>query len=333
MGEQNYYLTIAIPTHNRGAFLGRALDSILNQPHEGVEILVSDNASEDDTERVVRERMEREEINYIKNSVNIGPDANFLQCYEKASGKYIMLLGDDDLIAEGGIQNIKNFVEQNPGCSCIFLNHAAFKNEYTGMECCGNVRLNKENKDITTRDKKIFMSYAQQQITYMSSLVLSKEAFLKVEDPKKYIGTNFIHSCILLEATRDECEYGIVFGICVAQDFSHPMELGKNFMVFGVCMQYVFCELAPQFNYNKRQMRKLFVRGTVAGWRGIILRLKIKGGKEWKKEYKTYGKPVLKKHPSAYFRLMPYLLMPNWFARWFFKVFRPIYKKLKGRKW
>lgn len=48
-------LTIAIPTYNRANYLKRALKSIAKQYDDRLEIIVSDNASLDDTEEVVRE--------------------------------------------------------------------------------------------------------------------------------------------------------------------------------------------------------------------------------------------------------------------------------------
>jgi glycosyltransferase involved in cell wall biosynthesis len=45
-------------------------------------------------------------VRYIRNTQNIGADANFLQCFEQARGKYLWIFSDDDLIVPGGIAKI-----------------------------------------------------------------------------------------------------------------------------------------------------------------------------------------------------------------------------------
>ena len=48
-------------------------------------------------------------LRYIRNAQNIGPDANFLQCFEQACGKYVWLFSDDDLIVPGGLAKILSY--------------------------------------------------------------------------------------------------------------------------------------------------------------------------------------------------------------------------------
>src|ERR1700751_3880179 len=105
-------LTIAIPTYNRASCLGELLsalaDQLQNEPR--VELMISDNASPDATSQVVQDFMLRGlNIRYIRNTQNIGADANFLQCFEQARGKYVWLLSDDDLIVPGGIAKIVRY--------------------------------------------------------------------------------------------------------------------------------------------------------------------------------------------------------------------------------
>ncbi len=102
-------LTIAIPTYNRSKYLERLLTSLAEQGEfkSEIEIIVSDNASPDETSEVVdRFKSNGLTIRYLRNESNIGPDANFLQCYEAANGKYVWIFGDDDFIKPGGIATV-----------------------------------------------------------------------------------------------------------------------------------------------------------------------------------------------------------------------------------
>jgi abequosyltransferase len=103
----NIKLSICIPTYNRANFLGAAIDSVIKQATEEVEIVISDNASTDHTEELVREYQTRfPRIRYHKAKENMGADRNFLKVAELATGEYCWLLGSDDALADGAISTV-----------------------------------------------------------------------------------------------------------------------------------------------------------------------------------------------------------------------------------
>ncbi len=105
-------LTIAIPTYNRAGYLKELLSVLADQLRDEprVELIISDNASPDETPSVVQDFVVRGlRVRYIRNAQNIGPDANFLQCFEQARGKYVWLFSDDDLIIPGGLAKILSY--------------------------------------------------------------------------------------------------------------------------------------------------------------------------------------------------------------------------------
>jgi glycosyltransferase involved in cell wall biosynthesis len=70
---------------------------VLDQTYGNLEILVYDDASTDDTERVCRSYAAREpRMRYLRRDANIGLTANFNALYSDASGKYVLALSDDD---------------------------------------------------------------------------------------------------------------------------------------------------------------------------------------------------------------------------------------------
>jgi len=62
-----------------------------------LEILVSDNCSTDDTERVVRSFGDPR-VRYVRHPENIGANNNFNYCIKEARGVYFLLFHDDDMI-------------------------------------------------------------------------------------------------------------------------------------------------------------------------------------------------------------------------------------------
>jgi abequosyltransferase len=124
-------LTIAVPTYNRAANLALLLRMLGPElaAHPEVELLVSDNASPDDTESVMRQFLrDGLRCRYLRNAENIGADPNFLQCYQQASGKYLWIFGDDDVIFPGALGHVMRFLAAEE-CDLIYLTPFGFVEE------------------------------------------------------------------------------------------------------------------------------------------------------------------------------------------------------------
>jgi hypothetical protein len=89
--------TIGIPTFNRAEFLKESLYAAINQNYPNLQIVVSDNASSDNTESVVNS-FKDSRITYHRNDSNVGAAGNFARTLELANGKYFSWLQDDDII-------------------------------------------------------------------------------------------------------------------------------------------------------------------------------------------------------------------------------------------
>jgi len=96
--KERPFITIGIPTYNRAdGFLRQAMQSALAQTYAEMEIVVSDNASTDHTEELIKGFADQR-VRYFKHEENIGLKNNFNYCVEKSKGDYFLLLCDDDLI-------------------------------------------------------------------------------------------------------------------------------------------------------------------------------------------------------------------------------------------
>ncbi len=90
-------VSVIITTHNRSDLLKRAIDSALNQSYKNIELIISDDASSDDTEEVVKKYMNNyNNIIYRKNEFNKGACYTRNRGIELASGEFITGLDDDD---------------------------------------------------------------------------------------------------------------------------------------------------------------------------------------------------------------------------------------------
>ncbi|MHB0913508.1 MAG: glycosyltransferase family 2 protein [Armatimonadota bacterium] len=121
----NPVLSLCIPTYNRAEMLRSALFSVMPQIAElsgKVEIVVSDNCSDDATPEVVKSAPHTELIRHFRNSENIGWMGNFARCVEEARGEHVWIIGDDDLIREGGLSKVLQVLESYPETDFVYIN-------------------------------------------------------------------------------------------------------------------------------------------------------------------------------------------------------------------
>ena len=309
-------LTIAIPTFNRRDFIEMSLNSIFCQFDERVEVLVSDNCSTDGTERFVKEHYPQ--VRYEKNNENIGPDRNFLECFKKANGKFILLLGDDDILVEGALKVILDFLEHNKDLVLTFLNHTSFTNKYQGVENCSDPFVKNINNFITT-DKFQFMSVVKQQLTFMSAIIARTANIRQVLDVEKYIGTSFIHTCVYFEcAKKDNSLLGYISNICIAQNKTSDntkVNPRWSFEVFGSKEKYVYCTVGVECGFDKKQLNRIYSSVATRGFAGFVVFLKSHNFNNWQEYFWHYAYPAVREYPNAWVTVIPAALCPTWIAK------------------
>ena len=182
MENKQPLLSICIPTFNRACFLEGSLKCFEEQLHDvdgsEIELYVSDNCSEDYTPQVVQSAIQRGlPITYNRNEQNLGADRNFLHCMQKASGKYIWLLGDDDLLKPHMVKYILDQL-RNHDYGLIHLSVLSNKNNLPEIQEYNNL-------------EKFFKTVSY-WITFMSGSIFLKESVSKVKSHEKYMA-----SCLL----------------------------------------------------------------------------------------------------------------------------------------
>ncbi len=120
-------LSIIIPTYNGGDYLSKNLGTLIPMmkkcDSEEVELIISNNASIDNTDEIIQHALEEYPlIQYIKRESNIGPIANFDESVKVSNGEFVFLLGDDDILIPGFIDIILTIIKQNPKLTLIHWN-------------------------------------------------------------------------------------------------------------------------------------------------------------------------------------------------------------------
>lgn len=117
-------LTIAIPTFNRASSLEILLKQLEKELNDDVEVLVSDNNSQDDTERLMKSYIKKNpKILYNRNKANLEFNGNIRVLYEKSRTQYIWFICDDDTITPGAIKIIVKELQKYEPTVAIFSNN------------------------------------------------------------------------------------------------------------------------------------------------------------------------------------------------------------------
>lgn len=112
-----YLISIGVPTYNRAHVLKQMLENITSLPSfvqtNDVEVVISDNASTDDTPLVVKAFVEKypERIRYFRNDMGVGSE-NFHLALERGRGCFRKLANDTLLFTEEGLSNMIAVVRQ-----------------------------------------------------------------------------------------------------------------------------------------------------------------------------------------------------------------------------
>lgn len=114
-------VSIIIATHDRAELLPRAIESLLIQTYQNFEIIIVDDASQDDTPTVIEKLTQSDSrIRAIRSDINIGPGAARNMGVDQATGEYIAILDDDDLASPERLEVQVGVMETNPDIDMVF---------------------------------------------------------------------------------------------------------------------------------------------------------------------------------------------------------------------
>ena len=103
-------VSVVIPTYNRAAVIGRTVGSVLRQRFENFEAIIVDDASTDETERIVRS-FDDPRIKYLSHETNRGGSAARNTGIKAAEGEYIAFLDSDDEWHPAKLERQLNYLE------------------------------------------------------------------------------------------------------------------------------------------------------------------------------------------------------------------------------
>lgn len=298
-------LSVAIPTFNRVDKLKECLNSLLPEiAGKPVELLVSDNASQDGTQAYMEELCrEHPEVTYFRNSENVGPDRNFLNCYNRASGEYVYLLGDDDVLLPGAMDAVLETLARKP----VILRLNTSRLVSTQPLRWTDVVAPEEGVKAFTNATDFLMDIGI-YITFMSAFILRRDLVYAVENKEQYIGTYFIQSHIAMRTLSTAGEYLFLTKNCIAADISAvPFDV---YFVWGKMYGTLLREGGADAGLDPEKLRLLHkkdLRNTIYGF--------VRGLRPICPESNTWDKKAILDEVKPY---------PKLFIRYFLAIYLPV---------
>ena len=214
-------LTVIIPTRERAETLIHTLRTVVEQSYPNLEIIVSDNASTDQTIDVVKSFSDSR-IKYINTGKRIGMSENYEFALSHVTGDYLMYLGDDDGLLPNACNDIAEILSNNFSNAIIWQkpnyhwpSYPVFPNTVSIQICY----------DMAVIQSKIILNAVAAGKTSYGRLPVIYSGFVSIHsinNIKKKTG-NFFHSI-----TPD-----VYSGIVLAEEFNQYLYSFRPFSVNG----------------------------------------------------------------------------------------------------
>ncbi|PWT95582.1 MAG: hypothetical protein C5B53_11175 [Candidatus Melainabacteria bacterium] len=113
-------VSICLPVYNGECYLAESIESVLAQSHDDFELLVGNDCSKDASQKIIEDYARRDgRIKAWTNETNLGHYPNYNACIERASGKYIKLFAQDDLLKPEMLGRMVDVMERNANVSLV----------------------------------------------------------------------------------------------------------------------------------------------------------------------------------------------------------------------
>lgn len=113
-------VSILIPNYNHSRYLDECITSAINQTYNNLEIIILDNASQDNSVEVAKKYLKDSRVRVCRNGKNI-LNTTYIKLDELSSGKYKMMLCADDFIENTFVEKAVKIMETYPNVGYVHV--------------------------------------------------------------------------------------------------------------------------------------------------------------------------------------------------------------------
>src|ERR1051326_951290 len=118
--------SVLLPTRNGAPYLRDTVASVLMQPYQDMEIVVSDNASGDETKRIISAFDRDKRVKVVRQNVAISVTENWTRALAASQGDYLLMIGDDDCLMPGFFSVLEAILNKYDSPDCVTYNGFSF---------------------------------------------------------------------------------------------------------------------------------------------------------------------------------------------------------------
>lgn len=272
-------LSICIATYNRGKFIGETLDSILSQMQPGIELIVVDGASPDNTSEVMAQYLSRyPEINYYRERENSGVDGDYDKAVGYAKGEFCWLMTDDDLLRPGAVNSL--LTELKNGADLVVVN-AEIKNADFSKMLDETLFKVASDRKFGVEDNEEFFQKTAQALSFIGCVIIRRDLWLS-RDRASYYGTLFVHVGVIFQSPVIK-EVTVIAAPLITIRYGNAMWTSRGFEIW----MFKWPELIWSFNDYSESAKALVCPHEP--WRKVrLLALYRAMGAYGTAEYRTF---------------------------------------------
>ncbi len=253
--NKNFKLSILIPTYNRSKHLEKCLQSIFEQVLQSVnyinniEILVSDNCSEDTTQEVLEKYSSNKFINFRfwKNTKNLGFDRSVYKLICESSGQFCWIFGDDEFLVNNGLESVFSILDEKKYLGHLYINNKSHLNIQK-----------------TIRSSAKMIHEINFMISFITANIFNKKLINWSTDYESFMGLNLIQEVFYFQAILSSKENIILHKKIF--DTERALNIGgySLFKTFGENQNIIFNYFRSKglqsnsINYINKQMLKSY---------------------------------------------------------------------------
>ena len=319
INQEKKLLSIAIPTYNRAGYLDLCLSQICKQlqAHEkDIELIVSDNASPDNTEMIVQKYIaEGQQISYTRNPENIGADNNISQAFQLAAAKYVLVLADDDVLVDGAIAKIMH-VLRNGEYGVVHLQAYPYQDNFAKEY----PKRSKRPATIEYHNTYDFIRRVNYYFTFISGNIVNKSLVDRGINTQDFDGTNMVQLSWTFSALFNS--RGNVY---IGQNMVAAK--GGNSGGYQMCRAFGINQNIVFDYFIKRGVHKKYFdainRNLLYSFFPVVLRgLRKDTGRFHEEKYFQTLYPVFKRYVNFWLFTVPAIVLPLPIVRWLLRIIR-----------
>ena len=299
----------------------RLLRSLRPQLCADIEVVIRDDSTNDETEKVITQYLKSENFRYFHGKKE-GLDVAVIHLLNQSRGKFVWWFGNE-VFASSGLSKVINILKTDNKIDFLYVNSS---------DTNGNISINLGESHYFKNKDKVIEQVAD-LLGFISAIIFKREnAVPGVESSKKFIGSAWVNLYLVMRALSNSNKAYFLSDVCFISDPKNPEEKlwYDRFQVFAVNFFKVVCEFKGFF--GKKSMRYMLKKNFESVWKGILVH-RAAGYKS------SFGSdsPKLATLLTLYWNFLefwvffPFFIMPKPILGFFYKFYKILFPNPKNR--